>query len=66
MRKGDATSIAIISLPEGNALRRGIDNILYTSPENGINMTKIIKTNKSILDSLFLSSNKCGTNVLLV
>jgi hypothetical protein len=58
MRKGDATSIAIISLPEGSAFRSGIDNTLYTSPENGINMTKTIKTNNSIFESLFLNSNK--------
>mgnify|MGYP006241551965 CR=1 FL=1 len=58
MRKGDATSIAIISLPEGSAFRSGIDNTLYTSPENGINMTKTIKTNNSIFESLCLNSNK--------
>ena len=58
MRNGDATSIAIISLPEGSAFRSGIDNTLYISPENGINMIKTIKTNNSILDSLFLNSNK--------
>ena len=58
MRNGDATSIAIISLPEGSACRSGIDNTLYTSPENGINMIKTIKTNNSIFDSLFLNSNK--------
>tara|TARA_Y100000996_G_C22170316_1_gene498344 strand:- start:263 stop:481 length:219 start_codon:yes stop_codon:yes gene_type:complete len=58
MRKGDATSIAIISLPEGSAFRSGIDNTLYTSPENGINMIKTINTNNSIFDSLFLNSNK--------
>ena len=66
MRKGDATSIAIISLPEGSAFRSGIDNTLYTSPENGINIINTIKTNNSIFDSLFLSSNKWGRNVLLV
>ena len=58
MRNGDATSIAIISLPEGRAFRSGIDNTLYISPENGINMIKTIKTNKRIFDSLFLNSNK--------
>ena len=58
MKNGDATSIAIISLPEGSAFRSGIDNTLYTSPENGINMIKTIKTNKSIFESLFLNSNK--------
>ena len=66
MRKGDATSIAIISLPDGSAFRSGIDNTLYTSPENGINIINTIKTNNSIFDSLFLSSNKWGRNVLLV
>ena len=58
MRKGDATSIAIISLPEGSAFKRGIDNKLYISPENGISMTKIIKTNNNIFVSRFLNSNK--------
>jgi hypothetical protein len=58
MRKGDATSIAIISLPEGSAFRSGIDNTLYISPENGINMTKTIRTNNNIFESLFLNSNK--------
>ena len=58
MRNGDATSMAIISLPEGSAFRSGIDNTLYISPENGINMIKAIKTNNSIFDSLFLNSNK--------
>ena len=58
MRNGDATSMAIISLPEGSAFRSGIDNTLYISPENGINIIKTIKTNNSIFDSLFLNSNK--------
>ena len=58
MRKGDATSIAIISLPEGSAFTSGIDNTLYTSPENGIKIINTINTNKSIFDSLFLNSNK--------
>ena len=58
MRNGDATSIAIISLPVGSAFRSGIDNTLYISPENGINMIKAIKINNSIFDSLFLNSNK--------
>ena len=66
IKNGDATSIAIISLPEGSAFRSGIDNTLYTSPENGINIINTIKTNNSIFDSLFLSSNKWGRNVLLV
>ena len=66
MKNVDATSIAIISLPEGSAFRSGIDNTLYTPPENGINMIKTIKTNNSIFDNLLLNSNKCGRNVLLV
>ena len=66
IKNGDATSIAIISLLSGNALSSGEDSMVYISPEKGIRKIKIIKTNNNIFDNLFLSSNKCGTNELLL
>jgi hypothetical protein len=65
IKNGDATSIAIISLPSGSAFNKGMERILYISPEKGINSTNITKTDNKILVNLLLSSNKCGTNVLL-
>jgi hypothetical protein len=58
IKNGDATSIAIISLPSGSAFNRGIDKILYISPENGIKNINITKTDNNILVNLLLSSNK--------
>ena len=65
IRNGDATSIAIISLPSGNALSSGTDNKLYISPENGMSKTKITNTKSSILVNRPLSSSRWGINELL-
>ena len=66
IKNGEATSIAIISLPSGRAFKSGIDKMLYISPEKGISSMNIINTANSILVSLPLNSNRCGINEFLI
>ena len=58
IKKGEATSIAIMLLPIGKLAIKGAASLVYISSENGKRIIKIIRTKKRVLDILVLNSFK--------